>query len=308
METDSFGNRGYYRKTSDNSICDPIISDNGNKSYPNDCYFSVDIRARAGQSSLGGMVIKRDDNLINQYEQRASRGACFKIEEGTDPVYQQYMTQSECSAPTYKWEANYFRTSQDQGLFDESTLTEQLEKINNGRVSDVSISSNVMKKKKDLSIQTNNQEISVKGIIEETALSKYFFSNENIESIQKTLRYRVYKNTDKVIDKQSEKELFIVMRSILLQYGNFKVSSNDLLSEILKLNERVVTYCVDEVTSNVLQYIGYLEDLKKLPIPLDRPSFNDSGSRNRTYDLSNHIAPHSDGGWQSRHRNLHNSI
>ena len=71
---------------------------------------------------------------------------------------------------------------------------------------------------------------------------------------------------------------------------------------------RVITYCVDEVTSNVLQYSGYLNDLKKLPLPLDRPSFNDSGSRNRTFDLSNHIAPHPDGGWQSRHTHLHNSI
>ena len=80
------------------------------------------------------------------------------------------------------------------------------------------------------------------------------------------------------------------MRSVLLQHGNFKVSSKDVLSEIQKLNQHVVIYCVNEVSSNVRQYKGYLKDLEKLPTPIDRPSYNDSGSRNRTYDMSKHIA------------------
>ena len=65
------------------------------------------------------------------------------------------------------------------------------------------------------------------------------------------------------------------MRSILLQHGNFKVSQFDLLNEIQKLNELVLQYAVKEVSSNLLQYEGYLSDLSKNPVPMDRPSFTE---------------------------------
>ena len=151
-------------------------------------------------------------------------------------------------------------------------------------------------------MKSDNQETGIKGIVEETALSQYFLSKENTDAIQKTLRFRVYQKTDLVIDYQSPQELYIIMRSVLLQHANFKVSSKDLLNEIQHLNKIVLLYAVNEVSSNVTQYKGYLKDLEKLPIPIDRPSFNESGSRNRTYDMSNHIAPVSTGGWGSRHR------
>ena len=45
---------------------------------------------------------------------------------------------------------------------------------------------------------------------------------DNINIIQDTIRYRVYSNTQQTISRQSENELAIIMRSILLQFGNFK--------------------------------------------------------------------------------------
>ena len=59
---------------------------------------------------------------------------------------------------------------------------------------------------------------SVKGILEESNLSRLFFSPQNIEALHSMIRYYVHKMTDgKVVSKQSPDELFIVMRSILLQ-------------------------------------------------------------------------------------------
>lgn len=187
--------------------------------------------------------------------------------------------------------------------FSGQTMDQILGDLNNGRVADINIFDNVTKDtRKDVIMNQNNAEIAVKGIVEETALSKYFFSNENVNALQQTIRYRVYQKTNEVVDYQSSNELFIIMRSVLLQHGNFKVSSTDILNEILKLNERVEVYAVNEVASNVVQYKGYLRDVERLPVPMDRPRYDDNGSRNRTYDLSNHISPIAGEGWQSRHR------
>ena len=107
----------------------------------------------------------------------------------------------------------------------------------------------------------------------------------NIEALQKSIRYSVYKNTQKVIDFQPEHTLYIIMRSIMLQYGNFQVSVKKLLKEILNLNQRVVEYSSRNISSNVHQYIGYIDDIEKLPIPNERPIYLNKD--NYTYDISN---------------------
>jgi hypothetical protein len=207
-------------------------------------------------------------------------------------------TEGECAAPTYKWKPDYNTGS----VFDDKTLGDIIGHINNGRVGDVNIFDNVkVGTREDVMMKRDNQETAVKGIVEETALSKYFFSSENTNGLQQTIRYMVYQKTDEVIDYQSPQELYVVMRSVLLQHANFKVSSKELLNEIHKLNKIVSVYCVNEVSSNVVQYKGYIRDVEKLPTPIDRPSFNESGSRNRSHDMSNHIAPTAKEGWQSRH-------
>jgi len=172
----------------------------------------------------------------------------------------------------------------------DSTLSDVLGRINNGRVSDANITSNVTHTSRgEVLMEHDNQKTSVKGIVDETALSTIFFSEVNTNIIQQTMRYKVYEKTNEVVHQQSPEALYIVMRSILLQHGNFRVDSINLALEIRKLNFLVVKYCVNEVSSNVLQYKGYINDLEKLPTPMDRPDYNDHGSRNRTFNMSNHI-------------------
>ena len=163
------------------------------------------------------------------------------------------------------------------------------EKFNNGRVPDVSMVENIVKTREgDVLIRNDNRETGVKGIVEETVLSDTFFSEMNTKVIQDTIRYHVYKKTNFVVEYQSPQELFIIMRSILLQHANFKIGQKELIQEIKKLNKLVVDYSEKEVSSNVTQYQGYLNDIQTLPIPLDRPSF-DPATGNSTYDMSNHI-------------------
>jgi hypothetical protein len=108
------------------------------------------------------------------------------------------------------------------------TLDDVLGDVNNGRVPDIDIFDNVkVTSVGDVVMKQDNQETAVKGLIEETGLSNLFFSKENTKVLQDTIRYDVYKRTNLVIDYQSENELYIVMRSILLQYGNFRTNQKN---------------------------------------------------------------------------------
>lgn len=111
----------------------------------------------------------------------------------------------------------------------------------------------------------------LKTVITETKLSRAFFSPQNIQDIQATLRYQVHKDTKQIIGNQSEYDLLIVMRSIYLQYsGN---NEEDIKGEIAYLNQEVLKYCIPVVTSAVYQHLQFLKDVKKLPGTeyMDRP-------------------------------------
>ena len=167
------------------------------------------------------------------------------------------------------------------------SLGGMIDTVNNGRVSDITIINDKFTDlgDADITINKDNQQTAIKGIVENTALSDIYFSDMNLDAIQKTIRYNVFNSTDKIVSDQSKNELYIVMRSILLQYANFRVSDTDLLNEIRDLNKKVVNYCSNNVISNVQQYLGYIKDIEKLPTPMDRPVYHNK--QNYTYDISN---------------------
>ena len=78
-------------------------------------------------------------------------------------------------------------------------------------------------------LYSNYKQYSLKGIIQETPMSNLFFSDMNTRTIQWTIRYRIFKEKNKTISFQSEKDMFIIMRSIYLQYGNSIVTSDKML-------------------------------------------------------------------------------
>ena len=141
---------------------------------------------------------------------------------------------------------------------------------------------------KQIIIDTQSTD-AVKGILEENNLTRLFFSPQNIEAIQNSIRYYVYKLSDgQIISNQSPDELFIVMRSTYLQYSQ-NISTNDVLAEIKYLNKMVINYCVEKIVSELVSYNLYLEDINKLPIPNNRPRDTSSDWRDYTYDMTNII-------------------
>jgi len=123
------------------------------------------------------------------------------------------------------------------------------------------------------------------GILEETLLSKYFFSDDNMKNIQKMIRYNFYNEKNKVISEQSNLILLTIMRGIFLKYSNSGArSAEDIKMQIIMLNEIVTEYSLKQMYSNYDMYHRYLSDIEKRPPPHPHPKNTDSKSY--TYNLS----------------------
>ena len=104
---------------------------------------------------------------------------------------------------------------------------------------------------------------------EETPVSKYFFSRDNIDLLQKAIVFNVNKrlrneNIDVQIGKQSEDNLHVVMRAIYLQEGR-NVDCR-IKQQIKMLNVKVLEFVIPNILTNVRQYAGYIRDISN-PVP-----------------------------------------
>jgi hypothetical protein len=120
------------------------------------------------------------------------------------------------------------------------------------------------------------------GIQEQSPLSLLFFHPHNIETIQTELRFRVYQKTGIVVDRQSPKELMIVMRSVFLQESVNQTTG--LKQQVSKLNESVLEYCVKNVAANAAMQKQYETDISTIPVPMTHP-VGTSGRSRLTFSL-----------------------
>lgn len=117
----------------------------------------------------------------------------------------------------------------------------------------------------------NMSQDSVRGVQQETLLSKVFFHPRNVELIQKRIIKEVFNRTngEYLIEKQDETDLQIVMRSIFLQKANF--CQDDIKEQVRILNNLVVDEVVPGIVSEIKMYMGYLDRAFSQPIPIERP-------------------------------------
>lgn len=104
-----------------------------------------------------------------------------------------------------------------------------------------------------------------------TPLNQAFFSEANIQYLQDELRYRVWEKSGKkhIIDKQREDDLKTIMRSYYLQYSE-NIPGQER-QELQSLNERVLTYCVDDVLGSINMYVYSRNLLGNYPEQISRP-------------------------------------
>ena len=130
-----------------------------------------------------------------------------------------------------------------------------------------------------------NTQNSLKGILDETLLSNTFFSTGNVQNIQNMIRYYFFQEKNQVISEQSNNELLTIMRGIFLKYSNSAANTMDeIKKEVQELNKVVTEYALKQIYINYDNYNRYIDDLEKLPTPMDLPKVPDKN--NYTYDLS----------------------
>lgn len=116
-------------------------------------------------------------------------------------------------------------------------------------------------------------EEAIKNIHAKNPLSDIFFSPQNMNYLHDAIRYLVYEKSCKkhIIDKQSETDLFIIMRSVYLQYGEHKPYG--IREQVKELNTLVLNYCVPKILEEIKIYLHYRKDISALPVPMDRGEF-----------------------------------
>ena len=89
-------------------------------------------------------------------------------------------------------------------------------------------------------------------------LETIFFSNENINIINKQLILIVYKISDKKfkIPEQSKDDLIIIMRYVFIEYARHL--PYNISNQIIELNNKVVNEILPNILTNINQKLNYL--------------------------------------------------
>jgi hypothetical protein len=135
---------------------------------------------------------------------------------------------------------------------------------------------------KDLS--RSNTKALFKNLYGETLLTYLFFSEDNVNNIQKILKMMVFKEMDQMIDDQSNTDLLIIMRSIFLEYSRHPKLLDETMSddeknillqrytnEVSRLNELVINELVPLICSQLQQYLTYLKDASTPRFIMEKP-------------------------------------
>ena len=131
--------------------------------------------------------------------------------------------------------------------------------------------------------------------METTPLADAFFSKENVDNLQNIIRSGVQVKCQNdadpilvghkpvVIARQNDTELYVIMRSIYLQYGR-NLNSN-IAEQVNRLNKLVANEAMPKIITALKQKIKYLDDIQNLPVPLERAQ-NISNAGEKFGDIS----------------------
>jgi hypothetical protein len=105
----------------------------------------------------------------------------------------------------------------------------------------------------------------------ETPLNRVFFSSANIDSLQQKIQDQVFlmSGSKHRIDRQSDDDLVIIMRSYYLMFG--RNNNAQVAEELADLNSRVVGYASAKIYSELDFYLFYREDIANFAPPIARP-------------------------------------
>ena len=109
----------------------------------------------------------------------------------------------------------------------------------------------------------------IRGNFEATPLNQAFFSKENFQIVQNSIRRTVYDKSGEIIDPVSTDDLFMIMRAIFLWYS--RNLPDRIPEQIAELNSRVTAWSVPKILAELGMYKYYLNDIDTLPDPIKLP-------------------------------------
>jgi hypothetical protein len=104
----------------------------------------------------------------------------------------------------------------------------------------------------------------------ETPLNKVFFSDFNIQVVQKSIRQAFKNKTGVSIDYQNASDLYAIMRVVFINNaGNHYANVNE---QVKFMNSVVIKTTLPQIQSGVAQYMGYIRDIDTLVVPPTPPA------------------------------------
>ena len=105
-----------------------------------------------------------------------------------------------------------------------------------------------------------------------TPVSGLFFSDQNLELLERAIRESVKQKTGYRIDKQPRTDLLVIMRAV---YFNNYVDpyTKKACEAVKKLNEHVIHQCINQISDGILGYINYTRDASQLAVPLNNSTY-----------------------------------
>ena len=105
-------------------------------------------------------------------------------------------------------------------------------------------------------------------------LSKIYFSDKNIERIQKMIKIAIFNGTQNKVRldvNQDQKELVYVMQAIYTEHATFR--PNEIIRQTKELNKLVIKEITPGIITSLRQNRGYLREINNprnlLPLPVN---------------------------------------
>jgi hypothetical protein len=108
----------------------------------------------------------------------------------------------------------------------------------------------------------------------DTDVSNIFFSKDNIQIIQNSLRAEVYRlsNGEYTISQQDNDELKIIMRALYLESA-VNLPTN-IREQVAALNQHVVNHCVPKLMNEISAYLKYKRDASNMYTVMTWPAYD----------------------------------
>tara|TARA_B100000401_G_scaffold437624_1_gene383677 strand:+ start:1061 stop:1465 length:405 start_codon:yes stop_codon:yes gene_type:complete len=102
-----------------------------------------------------------------------------------------------------------------------------------------------------------------------TPLNNLFFSEFNINILQRGIRQDFKNKTGISIDKQNVNDLYSIMRVVFI--NNSGDPNANVQEQVRFMNGIVIKTATGQIQTGVSQLMGYLHDTDKNVVPIDRP-------------------------------------